>query len=140
MRVSSPFFTSIKATPMARKGLPSSGGTYVSSSISITTKSTGKTNIPTLMSTSSRNPSGCAIVLSVIYMVIIVGVSSAKLSLFITDSGIKLMLAPESHKAFLNSTFPIVQGMVKLLGSCILTGRLFWITILQVAIKFTTHS
>ena len=52
------------------------------------------------------------------------GVHSPKFSLFTTDSGIKLMLAPESHKAFLNSTFLMVQGMVKLLRSCIFTDRL----------------
>ena len=112
LRVSSPFFTSMKATPIARKGLPSSSGTCVSYSISMITKSTGKMNFPTLMSTSSRTPSDCAIVLSAIYKVIVVGVSSPKLSLLTTDKGIKLMLAPESHNAFLNSKFPMVQGMV----------------------------
>ena len=108
LKVSSPFLKSIKVAPVARKGLPSSSGTCVSSSISITTKSTGKINFPTLMSTSSRTPSGYVIVLSTFCRVIAMGVSSPKLSLFTTDSGIKLMLAPKSHKAFLNSTFPTV--------------------------------
>ena len=46
------------ATLVSRKGLPSSSGTCLSSSISITTKSTRKMNFPTLISTSSRIPSG----------------------------------------------------------------------------------
>ena len=75
LRVSSHFFTSIKAAPVAKKDLPSSVGTYVSSSISITTKSTMKINFPTLISTSSSPPSGCAIVFS-ICRVIFVGVGS----------------------------------------------------------------
>ena len=114
LRVSSPFFTSIKATPVATKGLPSNSRTCVSPSISIATKSTGKINFPTLMSTSSRTPSSYVIVLFAFCRVIFVGVSSPKLSLFTTDSGIKLMLAPESHKAFLNSTSPIVHVLQKL--------------------------
>ena len=91
----------------------------------MTTKSTGKRNFPTLTSTSSRTPSGYAIDLSAICSVIAVGVSSPKFNLCTTDKGIKLMLPPDSHKAFLNSYFPIVQGMVKLPGSFILAGRLF---------------
>ena len=94
----------------------------MSSSFLIITKSTGKMNFPTLISTSSRTPSGCAIDLSAIYNVIVVGVSSPKLSLRTTDRGIKFILAPESHKAFLNSYFPMEQGMVKLPGSFIFSG------------------
>ena len=97
----------------------------MSSSIFMITKSTRKMNFPTLTNTSSRTPFGCAIDLSAICSVIVVGVSSPKLNLYTTDKGIKLMLAPESHKAFLNSYLPIVQGMVKLPGSFILAGRLF---------------
>ena len=97
----------------------------MSSSIFMTTKSTGKINFPTLTSKSSRTPSGCAIDLSAICSVIDVGVSFPKINLCTTDKGTKLMLAPKSHKTFLNSYFPIVQGMVKLPGSFILAGRLF---------------
>ena len=97
----------------------------MSSSIFMTTKSTGKMNFLTLTSTSLRTHSGCAINLSAICSVITVGVSSPELNLYTTDKGIKFMLAPESHKAFLNSYFPIVQGMVKMSGSFILAGRLF---------------
>ena len=139
LRVSSHFLTSIKVASVARKGLPSSTGICVSSFISKTTKSTGKLNFPTLMSTSSRTPSSYAIVLYTICKVIVVGVSSPKLSLFTTDNGIKLMLALELHKAFLNSKFPIVQGMVKLLGSNIFSGKLLRIIALHVAVKFTAQ-
>ena len=125
LNVNSPLCTSIKAVPVARKGLPNSRGTYVSSSIFITTKSTGKINFPTLTSTSSRTPSGYAMDLSTIYSVIVVGVSSPKLSLCTIDKGIKLMLAPESYKASLNSYFSMEQGMVKLPGSFIFASRLF---------------
>ena len=139
LRVSSPFFTSIKVASIARNGRPRNSGTCVSSSISMTIRSIGKMNFPTLMSTYSRNPSGCVIVLSTIYKVIAVGVTSPKMSLLTTDKGIKLMLAPESQNAFLNSKFLMVLGMVKLPRSCIFSGKLLWITALHVAVKFTTH-
>ena len=68
------------------------------------------------------------------------GLSSPKLSLLTTDKGIKLMLAPESHSAFPISEFPIVQGIVKLIGSYIFTGKDLWIIALQVAVMLTTPS
>ena len=80
LSVSSPFYTSIKVAPVAKKGLPSSKGTWVSSSIFTITKSIRKMNFPILTSTSSRTPSGCAIDLLAICNVIDVGVSSPKLS------------------------------------------------------------
>ena len=33
------------------------------------------------------------------------------------DKGIRLILAPKSHKALSKMAFPMVQGIVKLLGS-----------------------
>ena len=51
------------------------------------------------------------------------GVSSPKLSLLTIDKGIKLMLALKSHNAFPISESPMVQGMVKLLGSYIVIGK-----------------
>ena len=86
------------------------------------TKSIGKINFSTLTSTSSRTPSGRAMDLSVICNVIAIGMSSPKLNLYTTDKGIKLILAPESHKAFLNSYFPMEQGMVKLPGPSVHGG------------------
>ena len=94
---------------MVRKGLPSSSGTCVSSFISMATKSTGKMNFLNLISKSSTTPSGCSIILSAIYKVIALGVSSPKLSVFTIDNGIKFMLVPESHKAFLNSKYLMVK-------------------------------
>ena len=140
MRVNSHFFTSIKAAHVAKKGLPNISGTCLSSSISITIKYIGKMNFPTLISTSSRIPSGWANFLSAICKVMVVEVSSPKLSLLTTNKGIKLMLAPESHSAFPISEFPILQGIVKLHGSCIFSGKDFWITALQVAVRLTIPS
>ena len=61
--------------------------------------------------------------MSAIYRVMAMGISSPKLSLLTTDKDIKLMLALESDSAFLISESPMVQGMVKLLGSCIFIGK-----------------
>ena len=47
-----------------------------------------------------------------------------------TDKDIKLMLDLESHSAFPISEFPIVQGIMKLPGSYIFTGKDLWITAL----------
>ena len=112
----------------------------MSSSIFLIKKSTGKKNFPTLTSTSSRTPSGYAIDLPAICNVIAVEVSSPKLSLSTTNRGIRFILALESHKAFLNSYFPMDQGMVKLSRSFIFAGSFCWITALQVAVRFTIPS
>ena len=78
--------------------------------------------------------------MSAICRVMVVGVSSPKLSLLTIDKSIKLMLAPESQSAFPISKFPIVQGIVKLLGSYIFTSKDLRITALQVAVRLTTPS
>ena len=70
-------------------------------------------------------PSGWVNVLSAIFKVMVVGVSSPKLSLLAIDKGIKLILALESHSAFPISAYQIVQGIVKLPRSCIFFGRDF---------------
>ena len=127
LSVSSPYCTSTKAAPVAKKSLPNNKGTWVSSTICMITKSIWKMNFPTLKSTSSRMPSSYAIDRSTICNVMAVGVSSPKLSLCTTDRGIKLILAPKSHKSFLNSYFPMEQGKVKLPGSFIFGGSFFWI-------------
>ena len=51
------------------------------------------------------------------------GMRSPKLNLLTTDKGIKSMLALESHSAFPILEFPIVEGIVKLPGSCIFSGK-----------------
>ena len=66
------------------------------------------------------------------------GVTSPKLSLLTMDNGIRLMLALESHNAFPISEFHIVQGIVKLPGSCIFSSKDLWITALQVLGSLTT--
>ena len=68
------------------------------------------------------------------------GVSSPKLNLLATDNGIKFILAPKSQIAFLISNPQMVHGIVKLPGSFIFSGKFFFITALQVAIRFTTPS
>ena len=68
--------------------------------------------------------------MSAICRVMAVGVSYPKLSLLTIYGGIKLMLAPESHSAFPILEFSIMQGIVKLLGSCIFTSKDLWITAL----------
>ena len=52
-----------------------------------------------------------------------VGVSSPKLNILTIDKGIKLLLAPKSHSAFPISEFNVVHGIVKLLESCIFSGK-----------------
>ena len=91
----------------------------------MTTKSIGKMNFPTLINTSSRIPLGWANVLSAIYKVMVVGVSSPKLSLLATDKGIKFMMTLESDSAFPMSACLISQGIVKLPGSCMFFGKEF---------------
>ena len=66
LKVRTPFGMSIRAAPVARNGLPNSRGTYESSSMSRMMKSTGKTNFPTVTSTSSKTPLGFTIDLSAI--------------------------------------------------------------------------
>ena len=44
----------------------------------------------------------------------VVGVSSPKLSLFSTDSGIRLILVSESNNAFSISKFPMVQARMEI--------------------------
>ena len=135
--MSSSFFTSIKAALVARKGLPGNSANLCIFLYIHNYKVHKENKLSHLDEYIFKDSSCCAIVLSSICSVIYVGVSSPKPSLFITDSGIKWMLAPESHKAFLNSTF--VQGMLKFPGSYIFTSRLFRITALQV-VRFITPS
>ena len=63
--------------------------------------------------------------MSSICRVMAVGVSSSKPSLFTTDSGIRLLLAQESHNALPIAKFPMVQGMVKLPRFCFFSGKIF---------------
>ena len=53
------------------------------------------------------------------------------------DSGMRLMLAPRSHKAFSKMEFPIVHGMVKLLGSLSFCGSFHCKMALHSSVRFT---
>ena len=53
------------------------------------------------------------------------------------DSGIRLMLAPRSHKAFSKMEFPIVHGMVKLPGSFSFCGSFRCKMALHSSVRFT---
>jgi hypothetical protein len=67
---------------------------------------------------------------SVICNEILVYFKSLILNLSKTNLGIRLTLAPRSHNVFLNLIFPKEQGMVKLLGSLNIGGKLFKVTVL----------
>ena len=118
-----PSRTSINACPVAKNGLPRIMGTSLSSSMSRTTKSTGKMNLSIFTSTSSRIPRGKAIDLSAICKEIEVGVRSPMSSLLRMDEGMRLILAPRSHSAFSIMWPPIEQGIVKLPGSFSFSGN-----------------
>ncbi len=64
-------------------------------------------------------------------MVILVGFGSPHPSFFIIERGIKLILAPKSHKALRMSTDPMEQGIVKAFGSFNFGGSFFWRIALQ---------
>ena len=53
------------------------------------------------------------------------------------DSGMRLILASKSHKAFLKMEFPIVHGMVKLLGSLSFYGSFRCRMALHSLVRFT---
>ena len=116
LRIKLPLWTSIKALAVAKNGLPKIRGTYWSSSISKTTKSTGKINLSTLTSTSSKTPLGYAMDLSancnVTCNVTLDGVGSLSPNFYKIDKDIKLILAPKSHNTLSKFMLPIVQGIV----------------------------
>ena len=53
------------------------------------------------------------------------------------DSGISLILAPISHKAFSKMEFPIVHGIVKLSGSFSFCGSFHYRMALHSSVRFT---
>ena len=53
------------------------------------------------------------------------------------DSGIRLILAPISHKAFSNMEFPIVHSIVKLPGSFSFCGGFHCRMALHSSVRFT---
>jgi len=89
----------------------------MSSSISITTKSTGNMNLLTLTKTSYATPYGYFIDMSARCNVIRVSLTSRSPIFRSIDKGIKFVLAPRSSNAFPTNNVRIVTGIVKLLGS-----------------------
>ncbi|KAK2382700.1 hypothetical protein QL285_070217 [Trifolium repens] len=80
---------------------------------------------PTRTGTFSSIPRGYLTERSANWMDILVGHKSPNLSLSHMDMGIKLILAPKSHRALSIMYGPITQGMEKLPGFCSLEGILF---------------
>ena len=117
LNFNSPFCTSIIDQPVARNGLPSKMGISLSSSIFSTMKSVGKINLATFTSTSSITLRGCFNDLSASYRVTVVGLASPNPSSLKMDKGMRLILAPKSHKARSKIEFFIIHGIVKLSGS-----------------------
>ena len=92
-------------------------GISLSSSISSTMKYAGKMNLSTITKTSSITPLGCFKDLSANWSVTVVGRASPNPKHQNMDRGMRLILAPKSHKALSKIAFPMVQGIVKLPGS-----------------------
>ena len=53
------------------------------------------------------------------------------------DNGVRLILAPRSHKAFSKVEFSMVQGIVKLLGSFSFYGSFLCKMALHSSVRFT---
>ena len=96
-----PSWTSIKALPVAKKGLPRMRGTSLSSSMSSTMKSTGKISLSTFTRTSSMMPLGCLMDRSASCSDTMVGFTSPTPSFLKIERGIRFMLAPKSQRALL---------------------------------------
>ena len=77
-------------------------------------KSARKMNLSTFSRTSSITPLRCFSDLSANWSVTVVGRASPNPSLQNMDKGMRLILAPRSHKALSKMEFPMVQGIVKL--------------------------
>ena len=56
------------------------------------------------------------------------------------DSGMRLILAPRSHKAFSKMEFPIVYGIVKLPGSFSFCGSFRYRMALHSSVSFTVSN
>ena len=91
---------------MAKNGLLRRIGISLSSSMSKTMKFIGKINLSTLIETFLIMPLGYLRDLSASCRVRVVGLASPRSSFLNMDRGIKLMLDPRSHSAFLNVVFP----------------------------------
>ena len=109
-----PFEHQSKPFPVSKDGRPRISGTSWSSSISNTTKSAGKINLSTFTNASSMIPRGYLMDQFASCKEMVVCFISPSPNFLQTESGIRLMLAPRSHKTLSKNEFPIVQGKVKL--------------------------
>ena len=112
-------------------------GISLSSSMSNTIESAQKINLSTFTSTSSITPRGCFNYLFASCRVTVVGLASPNLIRLKIDKGMRLILAPESHKALSKIEFPILHGIVKLLGSFSFYGRFLCEIALHSSVRFT---
>ena len=92
---------------------------------------TGKINLSTFTSTSSRIPLGKAIDMSAIYREIDVNVRSLVINLLRMDEGMRLILGPRSHTTFSIVWPPIEHGIVKLPGSFSFSDNFLWMIALH---------
>ena len=92
-------------------------GISLSSSISNTMKFDRKMNLSTFTRTSSITPLGCFKDLLANWSVTVVERASHNPKRLNIDKGMRLILAPKSHKDLSKMVFPMVQGIVKLPGS-----------------------
>ncbi|KAK2368631.1 hypothetical protein QL285_081814 [Trifolium repens] len=122
LKVTSLDVISITSFPVMRNGLPSKIGASVSSSMSMMTKSTGKSMSFTITSTSSRIPYGQTLVRSAKTSVILIGFTALLCIFRSIESGIRFTLAPRTSSALPISTPLMVHGIVKLPGSLHLWG------------------
>ncbi|GKD41963.1 hypothetical protein Tco_1266608 [Tanacetum coccineum] len=86
------------ALAVARKGRPRMIGTNSSSSISKTTKSTGKMNLPTFTNRFSQTPMRYLIDRSASWILILVGLSLEIPNRWKRECGMRLILAPKSAR------------------------------------------
>ena len=100
-------------------------------------KYAGNMNLSTLTRTSSTTPLGCFSDLSANWSVTVVGRALPNPNRLNIDSGMRLILAPRSHKAFSKIEFPIVHGIVKLPGSFRFYGSFRCRMALHSSVRFT---
>ena len=65
------------------------------------------------------------------------GLASPNPSSLKIDKGMRLILAPKSHRALSKIKFPILHGIVKFLGSFNLCGNFLRSIVLHSSVRFT---
>ena len=133
-RVMTPLLTLIVASIVAKNGLPKIIGiwelTFWTSSISKTTKSTGKTNVSIRTNTSSKTPLGYFTNRSASYSVILVGLSYPRPNCWYTVKGSRFTLDLRSRRALFIFFSLIIQEIVGVPGSLSFRGSSLRIMVL----------